>query len=203
MEDTMDKLTKDSVVPTTYNEDILQNMTIIKIRELAAGLNISTNGSKAVLIERYLEDIKGDNKKAEENLLMEALMKWSASAQREYLKMRNKPTSGTKEALVHRIIGCVTIEKAVEIIKGQREFLKIKKKHKSSDMEVDEDMEDSTIKNRAAAMLVKKRITEKKRKSDTAGVSKEDEEESSATKKGAHAAPKVPPPQDCIWKYRR
>jgi len=76
----------------------------------------------------------------------------------------NKPTSGTKDALVNRIIGCLSIEKAMEIVKEYREHLKTNINQTSSDMDVDFDTEDREIRMKAAALLVKKRITEHKRK---------------------------------------
>ena len=188
--------------PIIHDDESLQKMTIITIRALAATAKLSTNGSKAVLIERYLEYMNGENGDTEDNIIIDALMKWTAPVQRDYLKLMHKPTSGTKEALVNRIIGCLPIEKAVEIIKEHRGYLKLQKHQTSSDMEVDSNEVDKEIRIKAAALLVKKRMTERKRKSDTAGVNVDDEDDSSATKKGAHAAPKVPPPQECIWKYQ-
>ena len=69
--------------------------------------------------------MNGENGEMEDNILIDALMKWTAPVQRDYLKLMHKPTSGTKEALVNRIIGCLPIEKAVEIIKEHRGYLKL------------------------------------------------------------------------------
>ena len=75
------------------------------------------------MIERYLARKQDETIREEDNHLINLLMKWTAPAQREYLKLMNKPTSGNKEALVNRILCCMPIEKAMEIVGDYRESL--------------------------------------------------------------------------------
>jgi len=86
----------DTMVPIKHDVETLQKMTIITIRALVATAKLSTNGSKAVLIERYLARKQDETMEEEDNHLINALMKLTAPAQREYLKLMNKPTSGNK-----------------------------------------------------------------------------------------------------------
>ena len=113
----------DTMVPIKHDVETLQKTTIITIRALAATAKLSTNGSKAVLIERYLARMQDETLEKEDNHLIDALMKWTAPAQREYLKLMHKPTSGNKEVLVNRILCCMPIEKAMEIVGDYRESL--------------------------------------------------------------------------------
>ena len=59
--------------PIIHDDESLQKMTIITIRALAATAKLSTNGSKAVLIERYLEYMNEENGEMEDNILIDAL----------------------------------------------------------------------------------------------------------------------------------
>ena len=186
----------DSRVPIQHNVESMQKMTIITIRALVATAKLSTNGSKAVLIERYLARKQDETMEEEDNLLIDALMKWTAPAQREYLKIMNKPTSGNKETLVNRILCCMPIEKAMETVRDYRESLV-----QSGKMDIDLDNNDKEIRAKAASLLVNKRL-ERKRKSDTVGGHQGDEDESSSTKKGTYTSTKIAPPQERIWKYR-
>ena len=165
-------------------------MTIIAIRLLAATAKLSTNGSKAVLIERYLARMKDKKTEEEDNHLIDALVKWTALAQRAYLKLMHKPTSGTKEALVNRILCCMPIEKAMEIVREYRESLVL-----DGNMDIDLDTEDKEIREKAATLLIEKRL-ERKRKSDTVGVHQDDENDSLSTKKLHIHQQKYPPPQN-------
>ena len=191
-----DAAVSNTMVPIKHDVETLQKMTIITIRALVATAKLSTNGSKAVLIERYLARKQDETMEEEDNHLIDALMKWTAPAQREYLKLMNKPTSGNKEALVNRILCCMPIDKAMEIVRDYRESLV-----QSGKMDIDLDTTDKEIRAKAATLLVNKRL-ERKRKSDTVGGHQGDEDDSSSTKKGAYTSTKIAPPQERIWKYR-
>ena len=193
---TKDAAASDTMVPIKHDVETLQKMTIITIRALVATAKLSTNGSKAVLIERYLARKQDETMEEEDNHLIDALMKWTAPAQREYLKLMNKPTSGNKEALVNRILCCMPIDKAMETVRDYRESLV-----QSGKMDIDLDTTDKEIRAKAATLLVNKRL-ERKRKSDTVGGHQGDEDDSSSTKKGTYTSTKIAPPQERIWKYR-
>ena len=56
----------ESRVPIQHNVESMQKMTIITIRALIATAKLSTNGSKAVLIERYLARKQDETMEQEE-----------------------------------------------------------------------------------------------------------------------------------------
>ena len=85
---------------------------------------------------------------------------------------------------MNRILGCIPIEKALEIVKEYRVYLATTVSLASEDMELEEDATDIEERAEAATLLVFKRIKAKQRKSDTAGVIDVDEEDTSSKKKG-------------------
>ena len=107
-------------------------------------------------------DEKKSKKKEDHNTLEEAIYTWSTAEQKEFLLRHEKPGWGSKRIMTQRILGFVTIDKAVLIVAEYKEFL-------SRNKEILEDMmdeEEGDGENKRIKIVAKLRLEESRKQGD-------------------------------------
>ena len=122
--DAMEKQNKNEV--KDKNEEIkkkLEKMTAEELKVMAKKRKLTYYGTQGELVQILLDDIGGSSKTKERIDLEEAMMDWTGSELKAFLMKKEKPYWGTKKVMMQRIIGCISIEEAVEIVKEYRAII--------------------------------------------------------------------------------
>ena len=101
----------------------LEGLKQERLKELASRRGLTSNGTRAELVELILDDMFKKVKTSDEIMLEKCLMRWSAKDMRDYLGQLKQPFWGTKTIMQRRIMSCMPIDHAVDAVKLYRQRL--------------------------------------------------------------------------------